>query len=308
MNKVWYGILGTLVILSLTVVSFAGDGTGTDPNPASKMYGGVRALGMGNSFTGVADDASAGFYNPAGLTQLEGSDLNFFYSTLGDDKSLNVLNYAQILGDMGAIGITWMNNGVDDIKITDDSTQIGTDDYSQDTIILSWGNAITDYFAYGVNGKVFFKDVVGETEDGLGLDLALFAVPADDLTVGMTLQDVAGDIGDDDLATKLKLGLGYRPFEGWLFAADFGKDLDENTTRLSVGAEWVIDWQFALRAGTQYIDGDADGDEADRNVLTLGAGYTHPFDSFDLKVDLAYSTEDHDLDTDALVYSLGVRF
>lgn len=36
---------------------------------------GQRALGMGGAFTGLADDASATFYNPAGLAQLQSSSL-----------------------------------------------------------------------------------------------------------------------------------------------------------------------------------------------------------------------------------------
>ena len=33
------------------------------------LYVGARALGIGNAFTAVADDATAGFWNPAGLIQ-----------------------------------------------------------------------------------------------------------------------------------------------------------------------------------------------------------------------------------------------
>lgn len=37
---------------------------------------GAKAISMGNAFTGVADDASALFYNPAGITQLDGINFN----------------------------------------------------------------------------------------------------------------------------------------------------------------------------------------------------------------------------------------
>lgn len=38
---------------------------------------GTRALGMGNAFSAVADDSSAVFFNPAGLTQIERGEVSF---------------------------------------------------------------------------------------------------------------------------------------------------------------------------------------------------------------------------------------
>ena len=38
---------------------------------------GARAMSMGNAFTGVANDASAVYFNPAAITQLSGTRLSF---------------------------------------------------------------------------------------------------------------------------------------------------------------------------------------------------------------------------------------
>ena len=43
---------------------------------------GPRAIAMGQAFTAVADDASAAWYNPAGLTQIESPfvlDIGYLY-------------------------------------------------------------------------------------------------------------------------------------------------------------------------------------------------------------------------------------
>lgn len=52
---------------------------------AQSLYSGIRnqfestrALGMGNAFTAVSDDVNAIFYNPAGISQLEGGQSSWF--------------------------------------------------------------------------------------------------------------------------------------------------------------------------------------------------------------------------------------
>ncbi len=47
-------------------------------------YESIRAIGMGNAFTALADDYSAIFYNPAGLTRLEEGNLNMYISAMAD--------------------------------------------------------------------------------------------------------------------------------------------------------------------------------------------------------------------------------
>jgi long-subunit fatty acid transport protein len=45
-----------------------------NPNPVGS---GARALGMGNAFIAVADDATAASWNPGGLSQLESPEVSF---------------------------------------------------------------------------------------------------------------------------------------------------------------------------------------------------------------------------------------
>ena len=47
----------------------------------------AAAVGMGNSFTAIADNPSAVFYNPAGINQLEGTQVRSGFNLIYSDTS-----------------------------------------------------------------------------------------------------------------------------------------------------------------------------------------------------------------------------
>ena len=64
--KVFFTVLMVVFIASSAIAQIG------LPIEAFALTGnGARAAGMGNAFTGIADDASAISWNPAGLTQLQ---------------------------------------------------------------------------------------------------------------------------------------------------------------------------------------------------------------------------------------------
>lgn len=57
----------------------------------SKLYTGVRPLGMGNTFTAIADDENAAFYNPAGLADTAEGKVELLNPKI--DVSTNTLEF-----------------------------------------------------------------------------------------------------------------------------------------------------------------------------------------------------------------------
>ena len=78
-----YSVLSFIALIPLSpsnllaATIFQQVGIASSPNPVGS---GARALGMGGAFIGVADDATAASWNPAGLVQLERPEL----SVVGD--------------------------------------------------------------------------------------------------------------------------------------------------------------------------------------------------------------------------------
>ncbi len=79
---------------------------------------GARALGMGGSFVAIADDATAAYWNPAGLGGLDRTEITFMHAGIFGLDSYDFLNYVQPVGGVGAFGLSWIRLGIDDIPIT----------------------------------------------------------------------------------------------------------------------------------------------------------------------------------------------
>jgi long-subunit fatty acid transport protein len=59
---------------------------------------GARAMGMGGAFIGVADDATAASWNPAGLVQLEKPEISFVYSYFSREQTYDSSTHSEIEG------------------------------------------------------------------------------------------------------------------------------------------------------------------------------------------------------------------
>ena len=78
---------------------------------------GARAAGMGEAFVGVADDATAAFWNPAGLAYQKGRELTLMHANwlpqFGSDLFYDFGAYRQSVEGIGTFGVnvTYLNLG-----------------------------------------------------------------------------------------------------------------------------------------------------------------------------------------------------
>ena len=79
---------------------------------------GARPLAMGGAGTALSADAYAPYWNSAALGQLTRYEVSFMHSTLNGEDAYDFVSYIHPLKDRGAIGVSWLRVGVDDIPIT----------------------------------------------------------------------------------------------------------------------------------------------------------------------------------------------
>ena len=208
--------------------------------------GGARALGMGGAFVAVADDASATFFNPAGIVDAQSIELMLMHSErFGDLVDRDYFSYVHPLkGDgwaSGAFGISVIHLAVDDIPITSqladqldvDGSGVVEDDevlglldpaiydqiqYETDrelALLLSYGRRAGGW-QWGGNLKFIRQSVADYSSFGVGIDLGVLRRDwVGRLDVGVKLQDatqtyLSWDTGrNETIAPVLVPGVSY---------------------------------------------------------------------------------------------------
>lgn len=139
-NKCVLMLVSSLILTLVSVAKFALAEDGSHTAEFLSHGVGARALGMGSAFVSIADDATAAYWNPAGLAKVEKHAFSIMYSDsfgAGEGGFLNkgiveynFVNYVHQVNGFGSLGISWIRLGVDDIPLTTftDTNGNGLDD------------------------------------------------------------------------------------------------------------------------------------------------------------------------------------
>jgi len=180
MSKVLFCVAGALLV----ALSVGALGEGTGEGSFARNGIGARALALGGAFVAVADDASAGFWNPAGIGSLAGYRVGGTHvvgGVFGDagitfqDVSLSVRPVQTEGVPSFGLAITWINEHIADIPLTGDDGGTFTDDQSLFLLSLSlpfvgeggWT------IAAGANFKYYRHTILTGVGSGVGFDLGL---------------------------------------------------------------------------------------------------------------------------------------
>lgn len=275
--------IGLLLLLALPVVSGEGDAGRETP---FTIGAGARSLGMGGSYTALADDASSIYYNPAGVSRLNYQELSFMHAMLFEGTSFNFASWVIPVTEKSGIGFGFMRIGTDEIIRRDDFVNKGTFDYASSQVMFSYGQELFEGLATGVSLKVINQSIDNFSDYAYGADVGMSVVISDHLSIGV--------IGRDLLAPELQLN-SYSETTPWsvtggmalrdLTVSDHATltaslDLEkpkDRSVKVHAGAEMTFEEVCALRAGF------------DRDNFAFGAGLSIRR----LRLDYAYRLMDY---------------
>jgi len=153
---------------------------------------GARAVAMGSAFVSVADDATAMYWNPAGIARLSHNEAVFTTNDWIADLSFNYAGVAIPLGG-GTIGAnaTFLTMGEME-RTTVDYPEGNGEKFSAGSYAfgLAYARMLTDRFSIGFNFKYINEYIYNSSATGFAMDIGTqFVTQFNGLTIGMSISN-----------------------------------------------------------------------------------------------------------------------
>jgi hypothetical protein len=271
-------------LLALLVV-LPGAAGAADPGltvlPFLQLGAGARAATFGDAFVSVADDASATYWNPAGLLRIPRNDVLGAHNAWIQDLK-HEFAAAGFHRGRHAAGVSFIGLYTSDIEGRDETgAYTGHYGFSDNAFSVSYAFQATRAIGIGGTARYVRESVIGTTEgdfnlSGMAFDLGgTWDTPWTGVRAGATVRNLGGKLSYDvggaekfDLPTTLQAGLSYtrvNPSMGAItVSGDFVAERGQNAA-MRVGAEYAYRGQFLLGAG--YKTG------LDNENVSFGVGY-----------------------------------
>lgn len=291
---------GSLAVAAsvLAAVAARADGPGTTAVPVLQIPMSARAAGMGTSFTAVASDASALFYNPAGLARLNAQELDFSFASGQGETSIQNFSYAGPTPFTGVSGngytsvganLLYSQSGQIEVNRLNSDGSLGSSESisAGSDLVLSGGYAervgmtpietrdatyqIDHYL--GVAGKFVRSTIVSQTGTAFAADVGyLVHSPEARWSFGASALNVGGKIKYNEerepLPATFRGGFAWQggvpSVHNVIASADGDYVIDERQWHANIGLEYFWVKTYGARIGYQIHRDDAG--------LTMGFG------------------------------------
>ncbi|WP_452224268.1 putative type IX sorting system protein PorV2 [Lacinutrix chionoecetis] len=219
----------------------------------------AAALGMSNAVTANTNDVNSGYWNPAGLVNIEDKQLALMHSSY----FANIANYdyaafAMPLDDRSAIGLSLIRFAVDDIL---DTTQLiddqGNVNYDRVSLFSTADYGLTFSYArklpvqglnYGVNAKVI-RRVIGDFANswGFGLDAGIQFETDNNWQFGLMARDITTTFNswsyDEEAFARIQNAI-----EGQNQELPESTELTIPKLQIGIAKNYVFHYDYSLRA------------------------------------------------------------
>jgi long-subunit fatty acid transport protein len=228
-----------------------------------KIGVGGRAAALGESFVAISDDASALYWNPAGLAQFSDNQVIFSHNMWLVDINHDFLGAVYHLDADNSFGISLTSLSMDKMPVTTEFTPFGNGEFfsfSDIALSVTYARRMTEQFSFG--GTVKY---IEETLDKLKMRGVMM-----------------------DLGTYYRTGLGTTRFA--VAVSNFGAELAPDGEVVLVGNRKKSEWQSFAPPTIFRIGFALEPYQDDENILTTSIQLNHPNDnSENVSIGVEYS-------------------
>jgi hypothetical protein len=211
---------------------FAKTAAGTTTADFLNLPVGARAAGMGGAYSAIAEEASAIYWNPAGLVQIPKLSAVFMRAQYVEDISYQYAAYAHRLSYDSVIAGSVLMTDIGSITRTDVSgNNLGAFTPRDQVVTLSYSKAILEFsdkdidVSVGVSAK-YIRSKILESAHSYAGDIGIMTYNFGDIPyrLAVTATNMGGGLKYADesnpLPLTLKLGGALNPFRNMLVSAD----------------------------------------------------------------------------------------
>lgn len=304
-------ILGvSLLLLLLPGMLLAQAKVGTAGAQFLEIGVSARAIGMGEAFVAVSNDATAMYYNPAGLTQLYDREVVFTHVDYPAEIKYDFAGVAYPLYRFGGVlGLGFYSLDAGDMDETTyeyfDGTgrTFGARSYAA---TVSYGRALTDRFSVGLTLKFIDELLEDERASGWAADVGTnYDTGFRNFKISMVISNFGPDMTfiqeGYPLPINFRFGGAINVLDGekhkGIFAVEASHPSD-NLEKYNAGFEYGYDERYFLRVGEKF--------NYDEGTFSIGGGLRVPFNKMELRLDYGY--QDMGLLNEAHRFTLGMKF
>jgi len=224
----------------------------------------ARALGMGRAYVSIAQEPSAIFWNPAGLTQTNQKGFSLLHSNLFWDTSYDFISYCHPTPRAGAFGVGLFRLSVSDIEERDSRNNLISSSLKNEQLeyIFSYSHEFLPLFSYGFSLKLHTHKIYSYSAAGVGIDAGILCHPDGkfrNFTIGANLQNILEPTlklkhDSTKYPINLKTGISYhrRLYDKLEDEVIISVDMDKSRLtdlKLHTGMEYSIYKTLSLRIG-----------------------------------------------------------
>ena len=270
-----------------------------------KIGVGGRASAMGESFIAISDDASALYWNAAGIAQFKENQLIISHNVWIADINNDFIGVVYHLDEDNSFGASLTSVTMDDMPVTTEFAPFGTGEYFGYTDIavsITYARKMTKQFSFGGSVKYIEETLDKLKMRGVMIDLGTYyRTGLGSTRFAVTVSNFGSELAPDGQVTLVgnrevdewqsfapptifRIGFAVEPYESEEHRITTSIQLNhpnDNSENVAIGAEYAWQKMFFLRGGYKF--------NVDEQNFSFGLGIQVPISIAEFSFDYAYT-------------------